>query len=378
MSNPTPAPNIIDRVRDFITTYVNLPDESIADAAALYVLHTHTFVMQTDDETKNVTLSPSSPRTTPYLYVTSQGPGSGKTRFMEVLIEVCRGGTLFAGMTGPTMFRMIEARRPTLFLDEVDTIYSGAKNEELRGVLNSGYKHNGKVARVDNSSADGFRDYSTFCPKVLAGIDNGQVPNTVIDRSIVIRLRKAAPGTVQPFYTEDVEELAAELIEEIGAWYAAHADVLADRTRRPAAIDGLSDRQNDIVRPLLTIANTIPGWEKRARIALTAVFREQMTPLTPEAEALAKVRDYMTAYDMDRITSAKAAEITGVNMKQVGVWFAAFGLLPGTYRGFHATARFPHIVTGQEDKAKGYVRTGAMEEAWDRFLPPVDTTTVTI
>lgn len=363
----TSVKTIADRVRDFITSYVSLPDESIADALALYVLHTHTFVMIKDEETHTASLSAKAPRTTPYIYITSQGPGSGKTRLMEVLLEVCKGGTLLSGITGPTMFRMIEARRPTLFLDEVDTIYSGAKNEELRGVLNSGYKHNGRVARVDDKSEDGFRDYSTFCPKVLAGIDNGQVPSTVMDRAITIRLVKAAPGVIQPFYTEDVEELAEELTEEIGAWYGANSDRLADRTQRPAAIDGLSDRQNDIIRPLLTIADTIPGWHERARIALTAVFRGQATPLTQQAEALAKVRDYMTAHGLTRISSAMVEQIIGQNAKQVGSWFRAFDITPGTYRGF---SKDPHAhVEGQDDKAKGYLLDENMRRAWDRYLP---------
>src|SRR5947207_2747132 len=139
-------PNIADKVRSFITDYVSLPSDAYADIAALYVLHTHAF---------------NSARTTPYLYVTSHGPGSAKTRVLEVMSEVCRQSVILSGVTGPAMFTLIEARRPTLMVDEVDTIYSGAKDEALRSVLNSGYKHNGRVARVDKSAEDGIRDYST-------------------------------------------------------------------------------------------------------------------------------------------------------------------------------------------------------------------------
>jgi hypothetical protein len=218
---------IADSVRDFITDYAQLPNDSYADILALYTIHTHAF---------------KAARTTPYIYITSQGPGSGKTRVLELLEEVTANSQMFAGITGPTMFRMIEAIKPTLMLDEVDTIYSGAKNEELRGVLNSGYKHNGSIPRVDPKSETGFTTYSTFCPKVLAGIDNGNVPDTVMDRSIVIRMVKAAPGQIKPFYSEDVEELAEDLKGDIATWVQANMDKLTDRTRRPAAIDGLNDR----------------------------------------------------------------------------------------------------------------------------------------
>jgi hypothetical protein len=351
---PAPAPvTILDRIRDLITSYVILPDEAYADALALYVLHTHAF---------------RAAKTTPYIYITSQGPGSGKTRLMEVLIEVCKGGYMFAGMTGPTMFRMIEARRPTLFLDEVDTIYSGSKNEELRQVLNSGYKHNGSIARVDNSSEDGFRDFSTFCPKVLAGIDNGQVPNTVLDRSIKIVMQRSE-GEVAPFYSEDIEELTEDLIDEINTWVAANGDALSDRSNRPAPIDGLSDRQNDIIRPLLTIADRFQGWHKRARIAFIAAFREADAPLTPQAQALAAVRDYMLAHDLDAITTARAAELTGQNGKQIATWFGAFGITtPGTYSFINCKPE-ARATNQPASKQKGYKLDSTMREAWNRFLP---------
>lgn len=352
MNTMTDTATIADTARAFVADYVALPDEAYFDVLALYTIHTHAF---------------KAARTTPYLYITSQGPGSGKTRLMELLLEICRSGQLFAGMTGPTMFRMIESRKPTLFLDEVDTIYSGSKNEELRGVLNSGYKHNGTIARVDNSSEDGFRDYSTFCPKVLAGIDNGQVPNTVIDRSITIRMVKAKPGDIKPFYSEDVEELAADLIEEIQTWVAANSDALADRSNRPEALPGLSDRQNDIIRPLLTIADRIPGWGKRARVAFLRVFSDADTPLTPQAQALATVRDYMVAHDLERISSARIAELTGLNGKQIGAWFSAFGAKPSTY--VFANVPVEALATGQKPGTqKGYIMA-KLTDAFAQYLP---------
>lgn len=368
-ANTADSGTVLDTIRELITEYVALPNEALADVLTLYTLHTHTFLVEkcADDEDENrsrTVLSRKAPKTTPYIYITSQGPGSGKTRLMEVMMEICAKSQLFSGMTGPTMFRMIESRRPTIFLDEVDTIYSGSKNEELRGVLNSGYKHNGSIPRVDPSSEDGFRDFSTFCPKVLAGIDNGQVPSTVMDRSIVVRMVKTV-GKVAPFYSEDVEELADEIKDDIQAWVAANLDTLNSRENRPAPIDGLSDRQNDIIRPLLTIADRFPGWGQRARVACVAVFREEAAPLDPPASALSIVRDYMTARDLDRISTAKVCELTGQNGKQIASWFTAFGIPAG------ATYQFPDPesrTASQVGHGKGFKREN-LEAAWDRYLP---------
>jgi hypothetical protein len=367
---PAGQSDILDRIRNIITSYVILPDEAYADIAALYVLHTHTFTMeQGEDEDGNIVseLSRKSPRTTPYLYITSQGPGSGKTRFMEVMLEICKGGRLYAGGTGPTFFRLIEARRPTIFLDEVDTIYSGAKDEDLRQVLNSGYKHNGSIPRVDPKSADGIRDFGTFCPKVLAGIDNGMVPTTVLDRAIKIVMERKA-GEVAPFYSEDIEDEAADLADDIGTWLAVNLDTLNARENRPAPLPELSDRQNDMIRPLLTIADRC-GWGKRARLAFLTAFRAQSTPLTPQAEALSKVRDYMLARGIDRISSARVVDVTGVSAHQVGAWFDAFGLQPRVLH-FNKTSD-DAVMDGQSTRVRGYMLDATMTEAWDRFLPAI-------
>lgn len=332
--------HVIDHVRGFITRYVNLPGEHYADILALYALHTHAF---------------DTARTTPYIYLTSKGPGSGKTRVMEVLSEICRASNMQAGITGPTFFALIEARKPTFFMDEVDTIYGGAKNEELRGVLNSGYKHNGSIARADKSSEDGFRDYSTFCPKVLAGIDNGQVPDTVLDRSITIVLEKAAAGTVEPFYSEDIEDEAADLQDAIRTWYATTSDRLRDRSNRPDALPELSDRQNDIIRPLLTIANQIPGWGDRARRAFIRALGPQTTPLSPQAKTLLAARDWLDTNQADRISSATLQGIAGISGKQLANWFRAFGIEPGNYK-----------IDGKN--ARGFLKVN-MTDAFDRYLP---------
>jgi putative DNA primase/helicase len=57
-----------------------------------------------------------------------------------------------ANVTAAAVFRTIEAKRPTLLVDEADTFL--AENEELRGVLNSGHTRNGSVIRVVEHEGD--------------------------------------------------------------------------------------------------------------------------------------------------------------------------------------------------------------------------------
>jgi hypothetical protein len=89
----------------------------------------------------------------------------------------------------------VEALRPlTLLLDEVDAF--AQKNEELRGVLNSGFEASGAVIRV--VERDGQYEpvqCATFAPLLLASI--GAIPGTLADRALPVRMeRKAVADTV--------------------------------------------------------------------------------------------------------------------------------------------------------------------------------------
>jgi hypothetical protein len=74
----------------------------------------------------------------------------------------------------------------------------------------------------------------------------------------------------------------------------------------------------------------------------------------------------MIGQGLDKISSAKVAELTKQNGKQIGSWFGAFGLKPGTYDFTNA----PDAAKTDGQKAsKGYKMNSAMAEAFDRFLP---------
>lgn len=326
-------PTILDDIHAYITRYVAFGEPAQADILSLFILHTHAFKFA---------------RTTPYLYITSAEKQSGKTRTLEVLDTICHNATRADNLTSSVMFRLIEHMAPTLMVDEVDTIFSGAKNEELRGVLNSGYKAGGFIYRAmgnPNDENGGIVKFGTFSPKILAGIDNGHVPDTVLDRAIRIMLKRKAPGqTVEEFYAEDVEIETEELVAKIEAWVEAKSDLLASRDNRPARIDGIGDRANEITRPLSALANVAGnGWHDRAVNAIRALLGADELKLSPQGKALLTIRDWFDAdAKADHIPSAVAAKITEANGKRLGAWMTAYGISAKqftrdgkSYRGFN-------------------------------------------
>jgi hypothetical protein len=225
----------------------------VASALALWVLHCWTV---------------DAFDATPYLMLLSSEPGSGKTRCLEVLSYLVPRPWLVANATPTTLFRRMDTDRPTLLLDELDGVFrGGASNEALRQVLNAGNRRGSTISRCDGRW--GTREYATFGPKVLCGIDNGFMPSTLLDRSIVIRMTKTH-GQVQRLRPRIAAQQAAPIAYTMEQWSLIAVDELA--CIEPEIPASLSDRQADAWEPLLALAAFgSPEWSEAGRTAANAL-----------------------------------------------------------------------------------------------------------
>lgn len=208
---------------------------------------------------------------TPYMYVRSPQKRSGKTRLLEVLELACRHPLRAASITEAAIFQAVQALSPTLMIDEVDAIFTAKSEraEALRGVLNAGNRRGAVVVR---GTADGEpATFSTFCCKVLAGIDTGKLPDTIRDRAIVIDMeRKLRSERVERFRVEDLGDQPEELRKMLEDWAAEHHDELASYRCEP--LPAISDRLEEAWEPLLAIAHLAGDpWPQRSREAAVAL-----------------------------------------------------------------------------------------------------------
>jgi Protein of unknown function (DUF3631) len=242
---------MVDEIITYLKKYVILPSDESYLVLALYTIHTWTIGVS---------------RSTPYIYINSPTKGCGKTRCLEVMKTLMRNPIQALDITPAAMYRMIEDQQPTLMVDEVDTIWNGAKNDDLRKVLNGGYRRGNVVWRMHKSQPTPF---DTFCPKLLAGIFNMQLPDTVRDRSIPITMRAAKDDeTVGAFYPEEAQEEANKLITQIEAWMKTNSEALM---KRVPPMDDIGDRQWEIAEPLVLIGDAL-GIGDRARNAIRFLF----------------------------------------------------------------------------------------------------------
>jgi hypothetical protein len=220
---------LLKRVLAFIRRYVSL-SESQARVVALWIAHTYTCELVD---------------ATPYLAITSAEKQSGKSRLLEVLQVLVSNPWMTGKVTAAVLIRKIDAERPTLLLDESDAAFAGEKEyaEALRGILNTGHRSSGKASCCVGKGADiSYKDFKTFCPKAIAGI--GNLPDTVADRSIPIRLKRAAPGeAVARFRLREIESEAKGLRDQLESWGSLIAHGLPGA--RPDLPGELTDRQQD-------------------------------------------------------------------------------------------------------------------------------------
>ena len=211
---------------------------------------------------------------TPYLAVTSATKRSGKSRLLEVF-EVILGTTRSistSNISSASLFRLIDANPGmAVLVDEVDRIPK-EKAEELWGLISSGWRITGKAHRQSGPKMTELATFSTFSPKVLAGI--GQpLPDTVADRSIPIRMeRRLQTETVERLRLRKADAQVADLRAGLLQW-ANEPTIKKLRGAEPSFPPGMTnDRLMDVSEPLLAIADRAGGdWPPRVRSAVLAL-----------------------------------------------------------------------------------------------------------
>ena len=357
---------VADRVHEFVTRFVVLTEEQ-ADAVTLWVIHSWAF---------------GAAATTPFLVVLSAVWRSGKSRLLEALECLVKEPMLEVDPTPAVLFRSIEAREPTLLLDEVDALFGsdGERTEPLRAMLNAGNRRGGSVARCVPPNWD-VKEFSVFCAKCLAGLDNGRWPDTLLDRSIVLRLRRRAQSElVGRFYRAEAEQESAPIREELSAWAEARLEGLA-MARPELPEDDLSDRACDAWEPLFAIADDLGGdWPGRARRAAIELHRRQeMMEDSPSVILLRDIRAIFEEAGEDRLRSSDVcARLRAMHDSRWASWGGggSAGLREGglarLLRPFEIAPRTIRLNSApvQGSTAKGYLRSD-FEDAWGRYLGDV-------
>jgi hypothetical protein len=264
----------------FLRRFISYPSEHALTAHALWCVHAH--LMDQWD-------------TTPRLAFLSAEPSSGKTRALEVTELLVPNPIAAVNVTPAYLFRKVGGDEPiTLLYDEIDTVFGpkARDNEELRGLLNAGHRRGAIAGRcVVRGKSVETEEIPAYAAVAMAGI--GWLPDTILSRSVIIRMRRRHAGERVESYRRRIHEREGWRLRDLITAWARSAT-----TKWPTLPDEIQDRNADVWEPLIAIADAIGGnWPERSRVAAVALLGEGR-----EAEASLGIRllaDLRTVFDDD-------------------------------------------------------------------------------
>ncbi|GGO49371.1 hypothetical protein GCM10012287_26570 [Streptomyces daqingensis] len=285
MTEPIDGAALLNEVEAFHRRFNAFPSHAAYVATVLWDAHTH--LLDCFDST-------------PRLAFLSPEPGSGKTRALEVSSTLVPRPMHAVNASPAALFRAVadETGRPVILFDEIDTVF-GAKakdaNEDLRGLLNAGHRRSGVSYRcvADGQGNQSVVPFPSYCAVALAGL--GTLPDTILARSIVIRMRRRArTERVEPYRARIHEKEGNELRDQLAQWSEQVSEKVDGAW--PEMPEGITDRPADVWEPLLAVADAAGGqWPERARAAcvelVTAVDEDDRASLG--VKLLTDLRDHV-------------------------------------------------------------------------------------
>ena len=282
---------LLSEIRAFIHRYVDV-SPLFEEIASYYVLLT--WVYDAFNEL-------------PYLRVRGDY-GSGKTRFLLTAGSLCYKPIFASGAsTVSPLFRIIDAFRGTLIIDEGDFRVSDEKAEVVK-ILNNGNARGFPVLRSEVSGRKEFdpRAYTVFGPKIVAS--RGFFEDRALESRFLTeemgqgRLREDIPISLGESHKEEARRLRNKLLlfrfRNLG---------------KPRSLEGAFDRSleprlNQIFSPLLSIIE-----DPKARDNLLELARRYNRELVSdrgmetEAQLLEVIRDLAESAPAGRLTVKEIA-----------------------------------------------------------------------
>ncbi|WP_331731234.1 DUF3631 domain-containing protein [Streptomyces sp. NBC_00859] len=317
---------------------------------------------------------------TPRLAFLSPEPASGKSRALEIVETLVPYPMVAVNASASALFRAVSGleARPTILFDEIDTVFGpkAGENEQLRGFLNAGHRRSGVMYRcVGDGSNQQVQEFPSFCAVAVAGL--GSLPDTILTRSVIIRMRRRARNErVEPFRQRVHESEGHALRDQLALW----ADSVRERVDGafPQMPDEVTDRPADVWEPLLAVADAAGGdWPKRAREACVDLVNAAKVDDKGSVgiRLLTDLRDQVfngidrlpTVAILDRLHSldeAPWADMGGRPLDPRGL----SKMLREYMTGDNAPIAARNIKAGTS-VMKGYYATD-LHDAWQRYCPP--------
>ena len=358
---PECGSTLLNDVRAFIRRFCVFPDDHCLNAVTLWAAHAHMV---------------EHFYSTPRLAMLSPEPSSGKTRVLDVLDLLVPEPMYVFNASPAAIFRTLDSRQITLLFDEVDTIWSkkgrNDNNEELRALLNAGYKRGAKIPRCTGPKFE-VTDFNVFSAVAVAGI--GELPETIMTRSIIVKMRRRGPGEyVEQFRGRQHSPEGHSLRARLAAW----AQGVGEDTGQaePIMPYGVEDRPAEVWEAILAVGDAAGGsWPDIARKACVALIEAAKdSRVSLGVRLLIDLKTLFTQANTDKLSTSYLIDmLTGSNsgLPDDAPWADLQGKpidprrLARLLKPYGISSRKLRI---NETTQQGY-NADDLHDAWQRYVP---------
>ena len=295
-----------------------------------------------------------------FLNLTGPSKRVGKSTLLQIASTFVRKPLpVSSAITEAALARLVSENEPTLCLDEVDLYL--ADNATLKAMLN-GSQRRALALRITNIKVDDDwipHQFSTWCPKVLSGI--GELPDTIRDRSIEIRLERAKPEERPARWRDRNKVHMSALVRGLVRWTDDNADAILEGLSAVECPKELHDRARDSWEALFAIADRAGAdWPARARAAAIMTTNGTMALGIPVSERI--VTDVHRVFldkglpeslpaeiiagklvDMDEAPWSEFSKGKGLTTNSLARLLRPYGVRPVKYRDKSVTHRGYHL-----------------------------------
>lgn len=352
------AADLFRRVLAYMLRFAAYPSREAAHAHLFWIVHCHLMGAWFQ---------------TPRLAIISPEPGSGKSRVLEITGCLVPRPLFTVMASAAFIMRRVadQSNPPTVLFDEVDAIF-GPKakgSEDLRALINSGYRRGTSVGRctIDKDNGIGTVELPTFGAAAMAGL--GDLPETIMVRSIAIRMRRRLPHEkVEDFRPQRHEAEGHALADELAAW-AKTVECVAENLE-PSLPDAVTDRDADCWTPILCVAELAGDeWPDIARHVAQHFVKERKNggtmslpgQLLQDIWRCFEEREKMTTQDiLDALNGDEEAPWGTFKGKKLDPYQLASMLRPFGVK--------PKALRIGDLSLRGYERS-SFHDAWCRYVP---------
>lgn len=306
----------------------------------------------------------------PIAWINAPEKRCGKSTLLALMSRMSRRSLSTSNISASALFRSIESYKPTLFVDEIDTFINDS--EGLRGVLNAGHSRDSpyiiRCVGDDNEPVP----FNVYGAKAISGI--GKIPDTLIDRSISLTLRRKMKDEVKKRVRDLPVNITNKIQSQLARWSGDNLQAVKNATPVPPI--SINDRAQDNWETMLGIAFVLgDSWLERAYSACIEISGIENEDLSLNEQLLS---DIQTVYKLRNIATLLTRDLVELLCRDSEMLWATFNngkritptQISSNLRGFRISSKYMRTLdlNGKDVRSKGY-DINEFQDAFKRYLP---------